>query len=105
MTKKGQITVFIIIGILLLAAIGIYIYVSGQQAKAPIEAAQVQVAEVATEVQPIQDFVTQCLYLTTKQGLEMLGARGGYIQPTQRYNPYEPTEGSAVQFAPESELK
>jgi hypothetical protein len=105
MNKKGQITVFIIIGILILAAVGVYLYISGQQAKAPLEAEEMKVTEVATEVQPIKDFVTQCLYLTAKQGLEILGARGGYIIPTQRYNPYEPTEGSAVQFAPESEIK
>jgi hypothetical protein len=105
MTKKGQITVFIIIGILLLAAIGIYLYITQKAAIAPIEAEGIKVAEVATEVKVLQDFATQCLYVVAKQGIEMIGERGGYIEPSQKHNPIEATEGSAVQFSPNSKLK
>ena len=105
MAKKGQITIFIIIGLLLIVSIGIYIYATQEAATAPLEAEEQKVVQVATEIKPLQDFATQCLYVTAKQGLEMLGERGGYIYPQQRYNPAEPTEGSAVQFAPGSKLK
>jgi len=105
MEKKGQLTVFIIIGIILLVAVGVFIYITQQKAVKPLEAVEVKVAEVAVEVQPIREFITQCLYTTAKQGIQMIGERGGYIEPAQHHNPIDATEGSAVQFAPESKLK
>lgn len=105
MAKKGQITIFIIIGLLLIVSIGIYIYATQEAATAPLEAEEAKVAAVPAEVQPLREFVTNCLYITAKQGLTLIGERGGYIEPLQRYNPAEPTEGSAVQFAPGSKLK
>ncbi|MEM4254011.1 MAG: hypothetical protein QXR48_01335 [Candidatus Woesearchaeota archaeon] len=105
MTKKGQLTIFIIIGLVLLVAVGVFIYLTQQKAVRPLEAAEIKVAEVAVEVQPLQEFITQCLYVTARQGLEMIGERGGYIDPQQKHNPFDSTEGSAVQFAPGSKLK
>ncbi len=105
MAKKGQITIFIIIGLLLLVGIGIYLYVTSQAAIAPLEAQEAVVSKIPTEMQPLRNYVQDCLKITAKEALKKLGERGGYIEPRQGYNPIEPTEGRAVQFAPDSELK
>ncbi len=105
MAKKGQLTVFVIIGILLLLLIAIVLYMQRERAVAPVEAERIRLMEVPETVRPINDFVQTCLHTVAKQGVQIIGERGGYIEPKQRYNPYEVTEGSAVQFAPESELK
>lgn len=105
MAKKGQVTVFVIIGILLVLLIGIVLYTQRERIITPVEKAVPRIAEAAVEMRPLQDFIQTCMYTVAKQGLQIIGERGGYIDPPQRYNPFEPTEGSAVQFAPESELK
>ena len=104
MEKRGQITVFIIIGILIVLVIALVLYATRERVLAPLEEERVTVAKVPAELQPVQDFVQTCLYTVAKDGLEIIGARGGYLKPTQRFNPYEPTAGEAVQFAPDSEL-
>ncbi|MEM4239926.1 MAG: hypothetical protein QXM31_02740 [Candidatus Woesearchaeota archaeon] len=104
MTKKGQLTIFIIIGLVLLVAASIFLYLSREKA-GPVEAARIRIAEVPVEARPVSEFVTSCLYLAAKEGLQKLGERGGYINPRQRYNPAQPTEGSAVQFAPYSKIR
>lgn len=105
MAKKGQLTIFIIIGILLLVAVGIVLYVQRAQIISPIEAGVPQVTKVPATVQPLQDFIQDCLKITARQGLDILGGRGGYIDPKQRFNPVEPTDGAAVQFSPNAKLK
>lgn len=105
MQKKGQLTIFIILGILIVLLIGSVIYITRQRITAPIEAAKPRVIKVPTEIQPLQEFVQTCLSSVAKQGLEIIGSKGGYFEVRKRYNPFEPTEGEAVQFAPDSELK
>jgi hypothetical protein len=104
MQKRGQITVFIIIGIVIVLVVALVLYATREQAVAPLEEERVEVAKVSAELRPVQDFVQTCLYTVAKDGLDIIGSRGGYLKPTQRYNPYEPTAGDAVQFAPDSEL-
>lgn len=104
MSKRGQITVFIIIGIVLLVLISIIVYMTGERAAAPIEAEGMRAITVAEEMRPLQDFVQTCLAVMGREGLERLGARAGHIAPRQRFNPAQPTEGAAIQFAPDSSV-
>ncbi len=102
MNKKGQLTLFIIIGLLLLIGLSIYVYLTTREAKAPVEAERIRIAEVPAEMQPLRDFIQDCLKITAKDGLMRLGQRGGYISPRHSYNPFEPTAARALQLAPES---
>jgi hypothetical protein len=104
MTKKGQLTIFIILGLLLLIAVGVVLYMTREKAVAPGEAAVAEAQRVPAEMQQLNEFVKNCLYLTAKQGLEMLGQHGGYIDSPRNYNPVDPTSGKSVQFAPQSKL-
>ncbi|MEM2915913.1 MAG: hypothetical protein QXT19_00940 [Candidatus Woesearchaeota archaeon] len=104
MTKKGQLTLFIIVGLLLLIGISIYVYLTTRAAIAPVEAERIRMAEVPAEMQPLRDFIQDCLKITAKDGLMRLGQRGGYISPRHPYNTFEPTAGRALQLAPESQL-
>jgi len=72
---RGQLTVFIILGILLLLSIAIVIYFTSQQARAPIK----RVSSVPEFVQPVYDYVESCLEDVSRDGVALLGAQGGYI--------------------------
>ncbi len=75
MQKRGQVTLFIIIGLILLLSIGIVIYLTTTRVVRPIE----EKIEVPADVKPVHDFITQCLYNTAKTGVNLLGMQGGYI--------------------------
>jgi len=104
--KKGQVTIFIIIGIILVISVGIFIYLYQAEVIRPFEEVIVPTIEKApSEVRPIQDFVTACVEAVGKEALRKVGDYGGYVDSsTFLYNPFIPTDGDAVQFSPDSDL-
>ncbi len=101
--KRGQVTVFIIIGLILLLVIGSVLYIFRREATKPFEAARPRVAEVSQDVQPLKDFVESCIQRMATDGLRKIGDQGGYIDTSMlSYNSYSPTEGESVQFTPEA---
>jgi len=94
--KRGQITVFIIIAILLLIGVSVYIYLSEEK----------EVKKEAPEAaKPIFNYVQSCLRNTARSGLRAIGDHGGYIDISDfEVNPVNPTEGNAVMFTPGSDL-
>jgi hypothetical protein len=73
--KQGQITMFIIIGIILLFSIGFVVYLTTQRAVKPVEAQTV----VPEDVRPVYEFVQACANDIGKEGLGLLGMQGGFI--------------------------
>jgi len=68
---KAQVTVFIILGLVIILAVGIVLFV--QKKSVP----QTQV--VPSDVQPINDYVTGCIDQIGRDGISILGLQGGYI--------------------------
>ncbi|MBW2980823.1 hypothetical protein KY360_05395 [Candidatus Woesearchaeota archaeon] len=108
--KKGQITVFIIIGILLLVSISTVVYFRGRAVKdIPIEEF-VEVPEVAAELVPIDLFVKSCIRRKIegpdgplKGALRIAEEHGGYIYQEELQPDYmSPTEGNAIEYLPNS---
>lgn len=73
--RKGQLTVFIIIGLLILISIATIIYYTQVRTTAPLK----RVIAVPDDIQPIYDHIAQCLTDISKQGLERMGTQGGYV--------------------------
>lgn len=71
--KKGQITIFIIIGILIVSALTYFISVKTKTSS--IEETP-QIEDVPEELQPVNAYVQGCIILTAKQGLKILGMQG-----------------------------
>ena len=73
--KRGQVTYFIVVGILLVIAVGGFLYFRAQKEKieAPLE-------EMDPELLPINTFVKSCLERDLVEGILILGAQGGYIK-------------------------
>jgi hypothetical protein len=96
--NKGQITVFIILGIVILfiVALAVYLQQSNNQVRPPVQ--QLVVDE---EVKPIQLYVTDCLTSTAKDALIRLGQNGGYIDVTgMRIDP-RPYNSDVLLFEPQ----
>jgi len=102
MTKKGQVTIFIILGILILLAGVVFFFMRGETIEQQIDTSAYTSQIVPIEFNPVDVFVENCLTETAIQGLEILGERGGFIEP-YRYgfssDPSDVTSGNAIMMA------
>ncbi|MBI4439713.1 hypothetical protein HY638_01965 [Candidatus Woesearchaeota archaeon] len=71
MKKRGQITLFIIVGIVMLFSLGMFIYFKSEVSK-PREQAEI-------EVLPVQSFVTACIDSLGTEAIERIGEQAGYV--------------------------
>ncbi|MBW3019557.1 hypothetical protein KY329_05230 [Candidatus Woesearchaeota archaeon] len=70
---RAQITVFIILGVLILAAFAVVIYVATSMART-------ETRKPSTEgTQSVQDYISSCLESVSKEGIVSLGRQGGYL--------------------------
>jgi len=102
MMKKGQVTLFIILGILILVGGVVFFFMRGESIKQPLDTAAYTSQIVPIEFDPVKVFVENCLTETARAGLKILGERGGFIEP---YNHgfsadlIDVTSGNAIRMA------
>jgi len=70
MKKKGQVTIFIIIAIILIAAVALYFVLRDK----------ISVDKIPTEVEPVYINIISCLEETATEGVEYLALHGGYYE-------------------------
>lgn len=68
MNKRGQVTIFIIIAIILIAAVALYFVLRDK----------ISVDKIPLEVEPVYINLMSCLEETTEEGVEYLALHGGY---------------------------
>lgn len=78
MGKKSQISLFIIIGIILILIIGIFIWLHQALREAKIEEEKLKALE-QIEVGNIRSYVQDCFQKTSDDALIIFGLKGGYI--------------------------
>jgi len=75
--KKSQITVFIIVGLVIIASSIIIWYLRSQI----INEMGPKIDDVSEEYRELQEFVLECTQITGEQALTIVGEHGGYIDP------------------------
>jgi len=73
--KKGQITIFIIIALVLIIGGGVIIYLTTIK-----EVVKIEEIVYPQEVQTISNYVTQCAQDAAKEAIIILGSQGGFIE-------------------------
>ncbi|VVB80881.1 Uncharacterised protein [uncultured archaeon] len=79
---KAQITIFIIIGILVVVAFGITLY-AGTKMSGRIETKETTQRLEQLGLQPLQDYINTCLDISSKEALKLIGKQGGTIYASQ----------------------
>ncbi|MBD3248738.1 hypothetical protein GF336_01715 [Candidatus Woesearchaeota archaeon] len=89
--KRGQVTVFIIVGIIILLTATIAFYIT--QRTAVVKPERV----VPPEVEPISDFIDNCVEIVGEECVRLLAANGGYLEfpPEVKNNPE-----ASIRFSP-----
>lgn len=90
MRKTGQVSFFVLLGVLLLIIVGFIIYLVAFSTKERTEREVVTTQQMPTELQEINNYVVGCLDKVTQDGLELIGKRGGRIT-TDEGGTYNPT--------------
>ncbi len=73
--KRGQVTVFVVVGILLVAGVLLVLYLrSSETLKTEISKA----ISVPPQVQEVSSFLEGCLEQVAEEGIQLLGMQGGY---------------------------
>jgi hypothetical protein len=72
MEKRGQVTIFIILAIIIVASIILFFVFRGKTSLN---------GRVNPEVVPISNYITDCIKQTARYGLYEIGAKGGYYFP------------------------
>ena len=73
MHKKAQVTIFIVIGIVILIVLGLVFYFSSDDAEKRL------FTDTDEEVVAVQNFIEQCLDAVAVPGVYLLAAQGGFI--------------------------
>jgi hypothetical protein len=97
--KKGQVTVFIIVGIVILFLTALILFINNQFLKGGISSeADVQLATVPEQFKTINAYTEQCLEEVSRNGLVLLGQQGGYIYPNTvgDYSVSSPTDSDGI---------
>ena len=101
--KSAQITVFIIIGIVILFTFaGIMYFTKTITKKEILTAADPSLADVPTAFKPLTTYTESCINSVAKKGLLILGEQGGYIYPDTvgKYSVTNPTEADGINLEP-----
>jgi hypothetical protein len=102
-SKKGQVTVFIIVGILMLFAFAAIMYFTQTKVTQEIsDEAEPTLAQVPAEFQPLRSYTENCMQQIGKRGLLILGQQGGYIYPdlAGKFSASDPTEADGIDLEP-----
>jgi hypothetical protein len=95
--KKGQITIFILVGIVLLLGIAGFFMFRSSSVRDTFEqtSQQLIVEKVSSEFRPVQQFTSACVKEISKDGLQKIGFQGGYAYGDQLVaNKLQPTSNA-----------
>jgi len=81
MFRKSQITVFIILGILIIAIFGFMFYITQEVSRIKLETEANRIVDSILATTPLNYYVTLCLEEATKRAVNISGRQGGPLYP------------------------
>jgi hypothetical protein len=78
MKKRGQIALFIIVGIVVIIAVSLVVVTINRGKQSAINS-QTETQTVDQDVLPVKAYVESCTKAVAREGLEIMGRNGGYI--------------------------
>ncbi len=85
--KRAQVTTFIIIGIVIVAAVGGVVYLGKQKIDSDLAREYFSQSGVKPQLDNIQESILNCMDLITGESLEIIGIQGGYYnEPPQAFD-------------------
>ena len=106
MRKRGQITIFIIIGIVILLSASLFFYLRSTTIEKRFAPELIPaITQIPEEARPVRLYTEACIFTIAEEGFRKLGEKGGYIEADFKTDFFNPTEAEGVQFSRNSDLK
>src|SRR3989338_5265528 len=107
-TKKAQITLFIIVGLVILFIIGAFFYLRTRTTETATDT-NIITDDVPPWASPVQEMVSDCVQELAIDAFKKIGEHGGFINFTDTYlppysfnmQPQTPTESDVVPLSPD----
>lgn len=81
--KKSQVTIFLIIGVVIIILVGFSFYLTTYMSKEKTRQETKRAQKMKINLEQVEDYMNQCLDTTTKEALVLIGKQGGYIYKSQ----------------------
>ncbi len=82
--RKAQLTMFVILGIVILSVFGFVFYTTSQVARLQAEAQAEKIVSEILETTALQFYIKLCAERALEQGIDILSKQGGKLSPSQR---------------------
>lgn len=92
--KRGQITIFIIVGIVIMIIFGLIYYIRNYVIKEKIAFSTKKTTKLTLDITPIRRHTETCLEKVSEEGVWLVGVHGGYIDPDG--NPFYGEGGNVI---------
>lgn len=96
--KRAQMTVTLILAILILAIFAFVFYLTSSTVESKIEQAQQKQQAGSEALQPVTDYVSQCLDTVGQEAITLIGLQGGHIYQSQGGISPDPTPNTAATY-------
>jgi len=96
MLKRGQITLFMLVGIVIIVIFGLIYYITAYATKGKTTASNEEAAKLALDITPIKTYAETCLEKASEEGIWLVGAQGGYVDPDSDGNSFYGEAGNAI---------
>lgn len=106
MRKRGQLNIYVILGILIVAIAVLVVYYQEKLTVTTWDLEKLTAARIPEEATEVHDYVADCLREVGTEGLTRLGAQGGYISlPADTYGGRSPINefSNTLEIIPELE--
>jgi len=81
--KRGQVTVYIIVGLIAFIAIGLTLYVNQEYVKSLFEQQAAKLTGIPQQIQPIDQYMESCTKEISSISLDAVLMQGGYADPDE----------------------
>ncbi len=108
MRKRGQLNIYLIFGILIIAVALLIVYYQERLFLTTWDLERITAARVPGEAKEVNDYVMGCLEEVGSEGATLLGVQGGYIElPPDEYGGRSPVNrfSNALEIIPGSEME
>src|SRR3989344_539281 len=82
--KRGQISIFILIGVVIVFAAFFFGYLQNQGLRQRVESNLFGTVVVPDQAQAVVNYLDNCIYDIAGDGVNLMGFQGGYINPASK---------------------
>ena len=80
MAKRGQVTIFVVMGVLLVLIIGLGVYYRSLVIENLSELGIARLSAVPNELKPVESYIEECVYETSREAIEAIGSQSGFLE-------------------------